>query len=497
MHNQEMETLRLPTDEEIGKAYDQGQEAVIALFHNTFKQISARLQTLEDRVAKNSRNSGKPPSSDGLNKPAPKSRRKRHGRKSGGQPGHVGYTLKAVARPDHVKVHTVRTCQHCQKSLRKAKVQRYEKRQVFDLPPVRMEVTEHRAEVKQCLCCGKESKGEFPQEVSQPVQYGPEVKSQAVYLNQYQMIPLERVSETFEDFYGHRLSEGTIVENCQEAAERIVSVNQAVKEYLTEMAQVVHFDETGLRIDAKLHWLHVACTSNLTYYEVHAKRGQEAMQAMGILPRFRGTAVHDGLKSYWTYEQAQHGLCNEHHLRELEFIGERYPQEWVTKFGDLLMEIKTAVDRERETQPCLSETQLSDFNDRYDELVEQGLLANAHVEPVETPPPEELNLAKKKRGPKKQSPPKNLLDRLHDHKAAVLAFMNDFNVPFENNQAERDIRMMKVKQKVSGCFRSERGAKAFCQIRGYISTARKNGQNVLSALRLAFAKTPFLPDFVP
>lgn len=484
-----MEALHLPTDEEIGKAYDQGKEAVIALIHDTLRPLAARIQILEDRVVKNSRNSGKPPSSDGLNKPAPKSRRKRHGRKSGGQFGHVGYTLKAVTKPDHVKVHSVRRCQHCQKSLRKVDVQSYEKRQVFDLPPVRVEVTEHRAEVKRCPHCGKENKGKFPTDVSQPVQYGPEIKAQAVYLNQYQMIPLERVSETFKDFYGHRLAEGTIVETCQEAAELVAAVNRAVKKYLTELAKVVHFDETGLRIDSKLNWLHVACTSLLTYYEVQAKRGQEAIQAIGILPDFCGTAVHDGLKSYWVYEKAQHGLCNEHHLRELEFIGERYPQDWVRKFADLLMEIKEAVDLARSTQPCLSETQLSDFNCRYDDLVQQGLLAN--------PPPEQLETAQKKRGPKKQSPPQNLLDRLHDHKDAVLAFMNDFKVPFDNNQAERDIRMMKVKQKVSGCFRSERGAKAFCQIRGYISTARKNRQNVLSALRLAFARTPFLPTFVP
>jgi transposase len=483
-----MERLQLPTDEEIDKAYDQGKEAVVALFHDTIGQLAARIQVLEDRVSKNSRNSGKPPSSDGLNKPAPKSRRKRHGRKSGGQPGHVGYTLKAVSKPDHVKVHAVHKCQYCQKSLRKAKVQRHEKRQVFDLPRVRMEVTEHRVEVKQCVC-GKESKGEFPQDVTQPVQYGPEVKSQAVYLNQYQMIPLERVSETFEDFYGQRLAEGTIVETCQEVAKRVEPVNQAVKKYLTELAKVVHFDETGLRIDGKLHWLHVACTTLLTYYEVHAKRGQEAFDTIGILPKFHSTAVHDGWKSYFAYDEAVHSLCNEHHLRELEFISERYPQDWVTKFGDLLMEIKTAVDLARITQPCLSEAQLADFNSRYDALVEQGLMAN--------PPPKETDPTEKKRGPKKQSPPKNLLDRLLDHKSAVLAFMNDFNVPFENNQAERDIRMMKVKQKVSGCFRSERGPKAFCQIRSYISTARKNRQNVLSVLRLAFVGSPFLPAFVP
>jgi len=480
-----METRVSITDEEIGQAYAQGKEAVIALFH----KVLERIQALEDRVAKNSQNSGKPPSSDGINKPAPKSGRKRGGRKSGGQVGHKGYTLTAVLKPDYVKVHPVCECQHCHVSLRKVKATRYEKRQVFDLPPVCIEVTEHQAEIKRCPQCKKESRAEFPQDVTQPVQYGAEVKVQAVYLNQYQMIPLERVSETFEEFYGQRLAEGTVVEICQEAAELVASVTQAIKQYLTELAQVAHFDETGLRINGKLYWLHVACTSFVTYYEFHAKRGKVAMQAIGILPDFQGTAVHDGLKSYWEYAQARHGLCNEHHRRELEFIEERYPQEWVSKFADLLKEIKKAVDLARSTQSCLHETQLFDFNQRYDELVQQGLLAN--------PPPEQSQTGNKKRGRKKQSPPKNLLDRLLAHKEAVLAFMNDFNVPFDNNQAERDIRMMKVKQKVSGCFRSDRGAKAFCQIRAYISTAKKNKQKVLSALRLAFAGTPFLPDFVP
>jgi len=479
-----MKPLRLPNEQEIGEAYEQGKTAVVALFQSTFLDLAEHIQALEDRVSKNSRNSGKPPSSDGLSKPAPKSLRKRHGRKQGGQPGHEGHTLKAVSKPDVIELHAIQVCQGCQTSMVQVKVQRYEKRQVFDLPVVQLIITEHQAEVKRCPCCGIENKAAFPQDVTQPVQYGSEIKSQAVYLNQYQMIPVERVSEALEELYGHRMSKGTIVAACQEAAKKVEPVNQVIRKTLAEKEAVVHFDETGMRIAGKLHWLHVASTAHLTYYATHAKRGQVASDAIGILPVFRGTAVHDGWKSYLGYHDLQHALCNAHHLRELEFICERYEQQWAAEFSDLFLEIKQAVNSASDR---LSEEQILNFNQRYDELVEAGLQANP-------PPPEP---PEKKRGKKKQSPPKNLLDRLHDHKGAVLAFMLDFKVPFDNNQAERDIRMMKVKQKVSGCFRSENGAKTFCQIRGYLSTARKNGQLALSALRQAFAGTPFVPTLHP
>jgi len=486
-----MKPINIPTPEEIRIAIKSGEEAQLALYGQmlqTIYQLVERVQALEDQLAKKSNNSSKPPSSDGLNKPAPKSQRKRHGRKSGGQPGHEGHTLKVVSKPNHVIVHSVHKCHNCEISLRKEKVIRYEKRQVYDIPPVQMEVTEHRAEVKHCSGCGKDITGVFPKGVTQAVQYGPEVKSQAIYLNQYQMIPLGRVCEAFEDLYKHRLAEGTIITACQEASKMVRRVNQSVKSYLTEKAEAVHFDETGLRINGKLHWLHVACTGKLTYYEEHIKRGQKAISKIGILPGLQGVAIHDGWKSYLAYENIPHGLCNAHHLRELEFVGERYPQAWVQKLTDLLHEIKKTVDLVRKTSLGLADDQIADFSRRYDEFVKQGLAENPTSEQKET---DEV-----KRGRKKQSPPKNLLDRLFAYKFAVLAFMYNFKVPFDNNQAERDIRMMKVKQKISGCFRSEEGADTFCQIRSYISTARKNKQNVMKVLRLAFASKPFLPDFV-
>jgi len=489
MHNQDMRSTRMPSDEEIGTAYDQGREAVMTLFHNTLEQLANRIQTLEDQLAKNSRNSGKPPSSDGLNKPAPKSLRKRHpSKKSGGQSGHVGITLKAVEHPDIVKVHSVQECSHCQGSLKKVQASRVEKRQVFDVPRVHMEVTEHQAEIKVCPECGAESRAEFPAGVNQPVQYGHEIKAQMVYFNQYQMLPLERTAEIFGSLYEHSISEGTLVEVTREATERVAEVNVAIQRHLTEKEDLVHFDETGARAEGKLYWLHSASTERLTYYAIHPKRGSLAMNAIGILPKMKGRAMHDGWMPYFKYP-IQHALCNAHHLRRLKFLEERYPQKWVSPMAELLLDIKEAVDKARAaSRTGLSHKKLMQFESEYDRLVKQGLRING--------PPKRAQGQPIKRGRIKQDPAKNLLDEFKLHKEFVLAFMYDFKVPFDNNQAERDIRMMKVKQKISGCFRSIRGAEIFCQIRGYLSTARKNGRSVLDVLRLAFAGTPYLPPFI-
>ena len=477
--------------EEIREIYRQGEEAVVALIQQiiaTNRALEARVQALEDQLAKNSRNSGKPPSSDGYNKPAPKSLRKRHGRKSGGQPGHPGNTLKAVEQPDRIEVHQVMECQHCHGSLEDVRPEGHEQRQVFDIPKIKIEVTEHQCEVKVCPHCGEKNKADFPETITQPVQYGPEIKAQAVYLNQYQLIPLARTAETLEAFYGHRPSQASLIAANQIAAKQVEPISKAIKDHLTEREAVVHFDETGLRLEGKTHWLHSASTDRLTYYLVHRKRGQEAMDAVGILTNLNGCAVHDGWRSYFKYN-VRHGLCNVHHLRRLIFLEERYPQEWVKPMIDLLLKIKSTVDQAQENKEAgLTGKQLSDFEKVYDQRVEEGLKANPRRESEEGVP--------KKRGRVKQTPARNLLKTFKVDKAFVLAFMYDFRVPFDNNLAERDIRMMKLKQKISGCFRTYQGADTFCTIRGYLSTARKNGLNVLDALRLAFAGTPYCPSFV-
>lgn len=480
-----MQQKPIPGESEIRSAYHQGVEAVVLLFQKTFLELRERLQQVEDQLSKNSSNSGKPPSTDGYEKPAPKSRRKRSGKKSGGQPGHVGHTLKMVEKPDETVVHPVESCAHCQKSLRAVNAVGVEKRQVLDLPEVRLLATEHQAEIKHCPVCDKFTQAAFPGGVTQAVQYGKRIKSQMVYFHEYQLLPLERTTETFHDLYHQDLAEDTILSACRELAQKVAPVQEAVKDHLTYAAEVVRFDESGARVIGKLHWFHVSCTERLTYYAVHAKRGKLAMNAIGILPNFKGRAIHDDLPSYFPYGCA-HGLCNAHHLRSLEFLLERQPQAWVKKLKELLLEIKAAVEKAvSKAKTRLSAKTLANFSSRYDAILKQGF--------KQCPSPAEPEEQKPKRGRPKQSFAKNLLDRLRDHKEAVLAFMYDFNVPFENNLAERDIRMLKVKQKISGCFRSFRGAEIFCIIRGYISTARKNEQRVLETLHSAFCGQPYYP----
>lgn len=491
-------------------AYQQGPEAVAELVVRLVAELVAQLETWSARVATleaenatlrtenaalaaetaalraklgtNSHNSSQPPSSDGPGvKPHPKSQRGRSGRKPGGQPGHVGHTLQLVEEPDDVQVHAPAHCKACGESLEHAPVLRREQRQVVDLPPVQVRVVEHQAETKRCPGCGAETTGPFPAGVAAPAQYGPGVATVAVYLNQAQLLPLERTGEVLAEVFGCPISDGTLERAVAACHEQLGEVEAAIKRGVAEAA-VAHFDETGLNVGGKNSWLHVASTPSLTFYAAHPKRGREALDAIGVLPEFRGRAMHDGLPSYWQYGECDHALCNAHHLRELTFVEEELGQPWAKDLKDVLLDIKRAVDEARGHGLAeLSVDVKREFERRYDEVLAAGLKAN--------PPPEPTG----KRGRPKRGKAGSLVDRLRTHKGATLAFMADFAVPFDNNQAERDIRMTKVRQKISGCFRTTTGADRFCRIRGYISTLRKQGMPVLAALRKAMVGAPPMP----
>ncbi len=445
--------------------------------------LKQQVQELQERLKKDSHNSHLPPASDRFGR-QPRSLRQKSGKKAGGQVGHQGNTLHLSEAPDEVIVHPVERCAACQQDLREVASQQTERRQVVELPPKRLVITEHQAESKVCPVCQQVTQAAFPEEMRAPVQYGPAFGAVAVYLVQQQLVPYERACDVMQDLLGPTMSVGTLQGLVQRCAERLEPVEEQIKAALSR-ADVLHQDETGLYVAGKRQWMHVSATEHLTHYQVHAKRGQEALDEIGILKDFHGVSVHDGWQSYWHYA-CQHALCNVHHLRELIFLHEVQGQAWAGQMIEVLLDMKVAVEQARtEGRTSLHPLELEDWKARYMALLTDGYLAN---------PPDPPPLVGKK-GRRKQSPARNLLARLSTHQQAVLAFLENFAVPFDNSQAERDIRMVKVQQKISGCFRSGAGAQAFCRIRGYLSTLRKQGLPVLLALEQALVGHPVFPAF--
>jgi len=447
---------------------------------NLVSKLEQRVADLESQLSKNSRNSSKPPSSDGFVKPLrTQSLRDKSGKKSGGQTGHPGHFLKLVENPDQILVHQLVKCASCDHSLHTRKADEWIKRQVFELPVLSLEVSEHRAEVKVCPGCGLRNVAAFPTGVGKMTQYGPRAKGFAVYLMSQHYLPYERTAQMFSDLFGHSLSEGSLENFQQNMFDGLFHSEQIIKEDIL-LSKVAGFDETGCKVNKKLNWIHSASTQTETYFGVHPRRGNEAMNDIGILPKFTGTGVHDGWPSYLVYAFA-HGLCNSHHLRELTHIGEQLREVWALKMKRYLKKVKVRVDDYREKgHRCLPGKWMRSYQRGYRRILREGFSFHGDASTKE-------NSISKKRGRPKQPPGKNLLDRLRKHERAVLAFASDFDIPFDNNGSERDIRMVKVKQKVSGCFRSFDGARYFCRIRSVISTMRKRGINILEGLQQAMA----------
>ena len=498
------------TREQFQQLYDEGPDAVWATFetlqlmiekHQLLfneqqkqieqlsvqnKQLTVQVKQLQDRLNKDSSNSNSPPSTDGFKKKTVVSLRTSSGRKPGGQKGHKGYTLPLSDKPDHLITHAPTQCTCCGENLEQTKESEdphNTRRQVFELPPMNLVITEHRISSKVCPHCQSINQGEFPPQVTQPTQYGHKVKAFATYCLNFLFLSYERLEIAFSDLFHHSISTSTLFSYQKSAAKVLKPVVEQIKQALCK-SPLVHFDETGFRVNGSLHWLHLGSTSTLTHYTCHERRGKIGMEASGILPKFTGIAVHDCWKAYFSYK-CSHSLCNSHHLRELKGIYQDTKQNWANEFSLLLLEGKKAVaEAKSDDKSSLNPVVLLDLFSRYDALLSQGFAENPY------------NAEKTgKRGSPKQSKSYNLLERLKVYRTETTRFLVDFSVPFDNNLAERDVRMMKVQQKVSGCFRTKAGADNFCTIRSYLSTHQKQKTNLLQALEHVFLGTPLLPKF--
>lgn len=442
--------------------------------------LLARLEVLESKVNKKSHNSSKPPSSDGLAKKT-RSLRESSGKPPGGQAGHKGTTLKQAAQPTQTIEHSLpRQCERCHHALPLHEAQVAERRQVFDVPAAAFDVVEHRTLALVCQC-GQFHVSVFPAGVTEAAQYGPNVRALGVHLTQGQMLPYARATELIRDVYGLSVSPGTLVSWVGEARVALQGTADLIAAHLRDAA-LLNADESGLRVAGKLHWLHIAASDKLTWYGVHAKRGLEAIEAHGILPKSLGVLVHDCWAPYWKLDDCIHALCNAHLLRELVYVKETTGQDWPQAMTELLLSANQLSEAARQKQIKFSTVDIAAFRTLYDAIVDEGEQLN----------PEANNPAGKSRRAK-QSVAYNLLRRFRQHADAILLFISDLAVPFTNNVAERAVRMPKVKQKISGCFRTIAGAENFCVIRSCLDTLRKQGHGMLEILQRAFAGNPIQP----
>lgn len=441
----------------------------VRLLRQENERLKLRITELESRLEryenpKNSGNSGVPPSQDPFRKT--KSLRGKSGRRPGGQKGRKGKRLEMTDAPDRVALHDIARCARCGNGLPK-EAMGYDARQVFDLPPIAIEVTEHRRLHKTCGTCGKLNKGAFPEGIGQDAQYGARLKSLCVYLQNYQMLPYARCCEFIADLTGHGIATGSLSNFQGRCFADLEGYEGAIRKRLLQ-SPVLHADETGIRLNGKNSWMHVISNGAASLFAHHPKRGKLAMDDMGLLGLYGGTLVHDRFSSYFSYN-CEHSLCNAHILRDLVYVEEAFGADWAKQIRKLLVRAK----RDREKGPDLKAPYYSRVFKKYVGLIRPII----------------KNYDKKF----KKTDEERLAFALEKHKYLFLKFIEQPHVPFDNNQAERDLRMIKVKQKVSGCFRSDTHARYFARIRGYISTVKKNNQNVLESIQLAFSKKPFIP----
>lgn len=439
-----------------------------------FEMLLILVVMLAGRLGLNSKNSSNPPSTD----PNRKKKKKTNKGKPGGQPGRIGKNLSPVENPDVVELI----------KLDKRRLPRgmtyhdvgYESRQVVELD-ISCVITEYRAQILEDEN-GKRYVADFPKGVSRPIQYGKSIKAHSVYMSQFQLIPYERVADYFTNEASIPISVGSLFNFNQEAYDLLESFDALAKQRLSESG-VVNADETGINVNGKRIWLHNASNAKWTYFYPHAKRGAEAMDEIGILPAFKGTLIHDHWKPYYTYQNCQHALCNAHHIRELEWVIEQKPSyTWAKSMQELLLEMNESVNQTENN--VLDGAVALIYRERFRAIIQTG-------EEEMPPPPPEPNQSKRK-GREKKSKERNLLERLRDFEEDVLRFMENAQIPFTNNQGENDIRMTKVQQKISGCFKSLDGAKIFCRVRSYLLTAQKHGINPTQALKTLFEGK--LPD---